>query len=100
MKVNRNSFFLIFEYFALNNFPENHTGFGFSCDVSCRKESGEPDGLYVVRQMVKPKRRFQGLEDSPLDIFDVNPSYQRQVLGLVIKKLDTGGKNTVLEVHI
>ncbi|OXA60494.1 uncharacterized protein LOC118434694 isoform X2 [Folsomia candida] len=76
---------------------KHHQGFGFNCDISCRKENGEPDGVYVVKQMAKPKRRFIGLEDSPLDIFDVNPTFQRQVLGLVIKKVDTGEKTTVLE---
>lgn len=62
------------------------------------KEHGGQDGLFVVRQMAKPKRGFKGTEDSPLDVFEVNPQFQRQVLGLIVKKLDQGGNAMVLEV--
>lgn len=69
---------------------EPHGGFGFYCDTTFRQELS--DNKLVVQQMAKPKRKFQGLEDGPLDVFDISPDIQRQILGIVPTKLSVEEK--------
>lgn len=81
----------------LNIFSEPHGGFGFYCDMTFRQEIS--DVKFAVQQMTKPKRKFQGLEDGALDIFDISPDIQRQVLGILpTKRLKEEKKEDVIEV--
>lgn len=76
---------------------EPHGGFGFYSDVTFRHEIS--DVKFVIQQMAKPKRKFQGLEDGPLDIFDISPDIKRQILGIIpIKRFNEDTKRDVIEV--
>ncbi|CAL8126934.1 unnamed protein product [Orchesella dallaii] len=73
-----------------------HGGFGFYCDATFRQELS--DIKFVIQQMTKPKRKFQGMEDGPLDVFDISPDMQRQILGIIpIKHFHEEKKRDIIE---
>jgi hypothetical protein len=57
---------------------------------------GSRGGLYQIRQISKPRRRFAGYEDSPLDIFDLStPLIEKQVLGLMLNKEEDAADGSI-----
>lgn len=78
---------------------EPHGGFGFYCDITFRQEIS--DIKFVIQQKNKPKRKSQGQEDPPLDIFDISPGVRRQILGVIpTKRFHEDSKTEIVEVGL